>query len=70
MAANLGIGRVDDGSSVRAGLCVRVSERTLRQLLPLFSSRLIRNRAMLPPTTALWSTRSAAVRRVSKDEKP
>ena len=31
---------------------------------------LIRNRALLPPTTALWSTRSAAVRRRFEDEKP
>ena len=31
---------------------------------------LIRNRALLPPTTSLWSTRSAAVRRLFEDEKP
>jgi hypothetical protein len=31
---------------------------------------LIRNRALLPPTTALWSTRSAAVRRLFEHEKP
>jgi hypothetical protein len=30
---------------------------------------LIRNRALLPPTSTLWSTRSAAVRRLFSDEK-
>ena len=30
---------------------------------------LIRNRDLLPPTTALWSTRSAAARRLFEDEK-
>jgi hypothetical protein len=39
-------------------------------LVLTIGSWLIRNRALLPPTTALWSTRSAAVRRLFGDQKP
>lgn len=31
---------------------------------------LIRNRALLPPSSVLWSTRSAAVRRLFENDKP
>lgn len=38
-------------------------------LLLTIGTWLIRNRALLPPSTAIWSTRKAAARRLFEDEK-